>query len=91
MFATFPDVQIVMDQGRLEHWEKRMRMNILKTGATALFLALTSSYEAVAQCVGNNCGDGGGTATPEFDGPAGITAIALLAGIVALVYHKVRK
>jgi hypothetical protein len=84
MFVTFPDVQIVMDQGRLEHWEKRMRTNILKAGATALFLALTSSYEAVAN--GQTP-----TPTPEFDGPAGITAIALLAGIVALVYHKVRR
>lgn len=84
MFVTFPDVQIVMDQGRLEHWEKHMRTNILKAGATALFLALTSSYEAVAN--GQTP-----TPTPEFDGPAGITAIALLAGIVALVYHKVRK
>ena len=31
------------------------------------------------------------TLAPEFDGPAGITAIALLAGIVALAYQRARR
>jgi len=71
-----------------------MRTNILKTGATALFLTLIAVNEAMAcNFLGIDCdsGDGGGAAAPEFDGPAGITAIALLAGIVALVYHKARR
>jgi hypothetical protein len=31
------------------------------------------------------------TPIPEIDGPAGIAAIALLVGIVAILYQKIRK
>ncbi len=36
-------------------------------------------------------GGGGGTPVPEFDGPAGIAAAALLVSIAAVLYEKHKK
>jgi hypothetical protein len=73
-----------------------MRTNILKAGAAAVFLTLTTISEAMAACGfgGLICDDGGGggaVSAPELDGPAGIAAIALLVGLVAVIYHRVRR
>jgi hypothetical protein len=77
-----------------------MRTNIIKAGATAFFLTLITLNEAFAWCGfggnGPSCGEGGAASggtlsAPEFDGPAGIAAVALLAGIVAVLYNRARK
>jgi hypothetical protein len=85
-----PDDKIDMRQGALNIGRRHMRTNIFTAGATALFLTLGTINEAMAVCIGFGC-DEAAPAAPEFDGPAGIFAVALLVGVVALVYHKVRR
>lgn len=36
-------------------------------------------------------GDGGSNAAPEFDGPAGVAAVALLVSAGLLLYNKLRR
>jgi hypothetical protein len=61
-------------------------------------MSLITVNQAFAWCIfggiGTTCGaagSSGGSAAPEFDGPAGIAAIALLASIIAVLYNRARK
>lgn len=39
---------------------------------------------------GGSGGGGGGTAAPEIDGSGAITALALIATLAAVLYHRVK-
>ncbi|WP_139247955.1 hypothetical protein [Hyphomicrobium sp. CS1GBMeth3] len=66
----------------------------------AILVSSTWSYPAAAGPLGDiicgifSCGGGGtggGTAgAPEIDGGAGLAAMALVAGIAAIIYRKIR-
>jgi hypothetical protein len=56
----------------------------MKVGATALLMSLTMIDQAFA-------GFFEVTPVPEFDGPSGLAAIALLAGVGAVLFSRSRK
>ncbi len=69
---------------------------IIKAGATAVFVSFITVSEAFAWCgLTGDCGLTPATtepvATPEFDGPGAVAAIALLVSIAAVIYQRVRK
>jgi hypothetical protein len=71
-----------------------MLRKIIKVSATALLMSLITAHQAFALCLFGlgDCSGGGSevAAVPEFDGPGGVAAIALLVGIVALLYNRMR-
>jgi hypothetical protein len=65
-------------------------MKIKAVGATALLLCLVTISQAFAGFF-TFTPNPTPPAVPEFDGPGAIAAIALLVGVVAILYQKVRK
>ena len=59
-----------------------MRWMNSKAVKPALFMLMLSMSEALAQV---------GVGAPEIDGPAGVTAIALLVGAGIIAYNRYRK
>lgn len=55
----------------------------LAAAATALAISAMYATEASAELWTR-------PAVPEFDGPGGVAAIALLASVVAIVFHRAR-
>lgn len=41
-------------------------------------------------CLGGGGGGGGGSPVPEIDGAAAISALALVASVVAILYNRVK-
>lgn len=65
----------------------------LKTAVAAFSVAMLWASNAFAFCIGPICfgspGGGSGPApAPEIDGPASLTAVALLISVGAIVYRK---
>ncbi|HML28242.1 MAG TPA: hypothetical protein PKE16_05275 [Hyphomicrobium sp.] len=74
-------------------------MSKIKTALAAFSVAMlwANSAFAFTFCIGPICfggPDGGGGSgpapAPEIDGPASLTAVALLIGVGAIVYRKLR-
>ncbi len=67
-----------------------------KTAIAAFSGAMLWASNAFAFCIGPICfgppsgGGGGPAAAPEIDGPASLTAIALLISVGAIVYRKLK-
>ncbi len=66
-------------------------MKIKAVGATALLAWLVTIDQAFAGFFNFTPNPPTPPAVPEFDGPGAIAAIALLVGVVAILYQKVRK
>lgn len=71
---------------------------MLKTVAATLFVSMCAASQALAMGNpgggGRGFGGGGGNSVgsaPEFDGPGGIAAIALLVSVGLIAYHRFRK
>lgn len=68
----------------------------IKTAVAAFSVAMLWAGNAFALCLGSFCigppsGGGGGPApAPEIDGPASLSAIALLISVGAIVYRKLK-
>jgi hypothetical protein len=60
-------------------------------GATALLICLMTINQAFAGFFNFTPNPPAPPAVPEFDGPSAIAASALLVGVVAILYQKVRK
>jgi len=60
-------------------------------GASALLICLATIDQAVAGFFNITPNPPSTPAVPEFDGPGAIAAIALLVGVVAILYQKIRK
>lgn len=54
-----------------------------------MYLLSTSLFDQLCNIVNN--GGGGSNPVPEFDGPAGIAAAALLISVAAVIYDKAKK
>jgi hypothetical protein len=70
---------------------------MLKTVANAFFVSMCAASQAMAMGNpgggGHGFGGGGGGAAsaPEFDGPGGVAAIALLVSAGIIAYNRYRK
>ncbi len=68
----------------------------IKTALATFTVAMLWANSAFAFCFGPFCfgppGGGGGTPAPapEIDGPASLTAVALLISVGAIIYRKLR-
>jgi hypothetical protein len=61
----------------------------LRAAVTTLILGVLWTQEAFAVCIGSGCEPA--PHAPEFDGPAGVAAIALLVSLGAILYNKAKK
>ncbi|WP_409561154.1 hypothetical protein [Hyphomicrobium sp. MC8b] len=68
----------------------------IKAALATFAVAMLWANSAFAFCIGPWCfgGDGGGgggpAPAPEIDGPASLTAVALLISVGAIVYRKMK-
>lgn len=69
----------------------------IKTAVAAFSVAMLWASNAFAFCIGPICfgppgggGGGGPTPAPEIDGPASLTAVALLISVGAIIYRKMK-
>ena len=67
----------------------------IKAAVAAFSVGILWANDAFAFCIGPICfgppsGGGGPAPAPEIDGPASLTAIALLISVGAIVYRKLK-
>lgn len=69
----------------------------IKTALATFVVAMLSANSAFAFCIGPICfgppdtGGGGPAPAPEIDGPASLTAVALLISVGAIAYRKMKR
>ena len=73
-----------------KEWESSVKSAFKVLASSAALLWANTAFAACGLPWTAPC-SGGGTAVPEMDGSASIMAIALVAGVAALIYNRGRK